>query len=299
MADFPPLFRESKPSPAGTVDVETPSVTHKLDSPQAIRFRYVEVTPEMAEEWLTRNLINRNIRKSTVAQLAKTMQSNEWRLTAETLKFDRQGVLLDGQHRLLAIIESGMTVPFHVCEGLASDVKRHLDTGSKRSFRDVLKMDREDHPTVLAGAAVWVFKYFIRRMDLNRFSHEECDGIIRQCPELREFCQYAFEIPAALCPRALGVALYYLCARKDADRADAFFDGLATNLRIENTPIHFLRERLLKEAGNRRGRFNNVTRAAFIIKAWNAYVTGEPLTKLAWNKADGFPFIIGDEESQD
>jgi hypothetical protein len=207
------------------VETPAPAITHPADHPEAIRFHYVEVTPDLAAQWLERNVLNRNVRKAEVSQLAKTMELGAWRLTAETLKFDGQGALLDGQHRLLAVVESGITVPFHVCEGLASDVKRHLDTGAKRSFGDVLKMDGEAHSALLSNAAAWVYRYTLQQIGLHRLSHEECDQTIAQHPGIREFLPYASQVKGLL-PGGLSVAWYYLCSRTHRDRATVFFTGL-------------------------------------------------------------------------
>lgn len=67
----------------------------------------VEVTPQMAQEWLATNAKNnRDLSKVTVKRYANDMVKGQWMVTGEAIKFDRTGRLIDGQHRLQALIES-------------------------------------------------------------------------------------------------------------------------------------------------------------------------------------------------
>lgn len=65
----------------------------------------------MAETWLSRNSNNRNLRGQVIASYARDMKSGAWVLNGETVKIASNGQLLDGQHRLNAVVESGQTVP--------------------------------------------------------------------------------------------------------------------------------------------------------------------------------------------
>lgn len=77
----------------------------------------VEVSPELAKEWLKSNTFNRKVSQSTVNRYARDMASGNWRLNHQGIAFDGQGVLVDGQHRLEAISKSGATVRIMVTWG--------------------------------------------------------------------------------------------------------------------------------------------------------------------------------------
>src|SRR4051794_7777218 len=68
--------------------------------------KIVIVTPELAKEWLamiTRS--QRKLRPGHVRMIARDIKEGRWLLTGESLIFDRDGGLLNGQHRLSGIIE--------------------------------------------------------------------------------------------------------------------------------------------------------------------------------------------------
>lgn len=95
------------------------------------------ITPEMAFELLTKNTKNyRRIHVPTVKYYAKEMQEGRWEMNGEPIQFAEDGTLLNGQHRLTAIVESGVTVPLLVVTGVKKDVAIY-DDGKTRSPMDV------------------------------------------------------------------------------------------------------------------------------------------------------------------
>lgn len=74
--------------------------------------KLVDVNPDMAAEMLEHNTMNRNISQLNVKRYAQAMQSGEWEQNGQTITIAEDGTILDGQHRLWSIIESGMTITF-------------------------------------------------------------------------------------------------------------------------------------------------------------------------------------------
>jgi hypothetical protein len=97
-----------------------------------------DITPRMAKEWLARLGKNRKLRKNLVGRYVKQLKRGEWHLTHQGVAFDEKGELIDGQHRLQAIVESGITARMPVATGVGQAAKMVLDTGSARSFHDAL-----------------------------------------------------------------------------------------------------------------------------------------------------------------
>ena len=75
------------------------------------------ITPDIAKQWLTKNVNNRKLRSATCAKYARDIKQGNWRLTHQGIAFDKSGNLVDGQHRLQAIIQAGMPVPMVVAYG--------------------------------------------------------------------------------------------------------------------------------------------------------------------------------------
>lgn len=100
------------------------------------------VTPEQAAEWLEDNYDkNRPLRHSWVEQLASRMRAGNWKLTHQGIAFDGSGKLIDGQHRLWAIVEYGQPVQMQVSRGVDRDSFGVLDQHRVRSVSDLAGAD--------------------------------------------------------------------------------------------------------------------------------------------------------------
>lgn len=113
--------------------------THKATAPTTTS-ETILVGPELAAKWLESNHhLNRNIIKESVAQFVRDMLNGRW-IPGTQIRFSKDGTLIDGQHRLRAIIESGTAQEFVVTRGCPNDTIKNLDTGCKRTARQNMKM---------------------------------------------------------------------------------------------------------------------------------------------------------------
>lgn len=100
--------------------------------------RVEHITPAVAEEMLLMNENNyRKMDKKRVKMFARDMANGEWELNGEAIKFNNRGELVDGQHRLAAIVEAGRTVDMLVIRGVMNNVKL-FDMGKNRTPREFL-----------------------------------------------------------------------------------------------------------------------------------------------------------------
>lgn len=103
----------------------------------------VDVTPEMAETLInTSNYDNRKVKNRVVEKYAKMMENGEWQFSPETISISKAGRLLNGQHRLLAVVKSGVTCRFLIAAGFDDDVFKVLDRGATRTTADALRMEK-------------------------------------------------------------------------------------------------------------------------------------------------------------
>jgi hypothetical protein len=117
------------------------------------------ITPEMATKWLEGNTHNRSIRDSKVDQYARDMLSGKWRLTHQGIAFGGDGTLLDGQHRLWAIVNSNRPTRMMVARGVPDDAQRVIDDNLPRTVVDALKFSRGQEATPMHVAiAKWLLK---------------------------------------------------------------------------------------------------------------------------------------------
>lgn len=112
------------------------------------------ITPEVAAKYLETNTSNRTVRKSLVSQYARDMTNGQWKLTHQGIAMNCDGRLLDGQHRLLAIIESGVAVQMLVARGVDSTNQLVMDDHAKRSASDALTLKRGERVTSTQVAIV-------------------------------------------------------------------------------------------------------------------------------------------------
>lgn len=114
----------------------------KISKAHTIKSQTVTITPAMAEEWLdteTINIANRGLSKDTVQRYAHDMLTGNW-MVGEPIMFDWEGVLIDGQHRLAAVIESGTEQDMQVSTGHDPEVRLRLNTGKSRNAQDALRI---------------------------------------------------------------------------------------------------------------------------------------------------------------
>ena len=100
--------------------------------------RILDITPSMAFGWLEGNTHNRPLRQVHVQRLARDMKAGRWRLTHQGIAFDTTGLLIDGQHRLCAVIEADMTVKMRVFFNEPPENRHALDIGERRSNLHVM-----------------------------------------------------------------------------------------------------------------------------------------------------------------
>lgn len=130
--------------------ISTPNYSTYRDIPNSLRL----VTPQMAEEILAKNTRNRPINKAYVRQLRRDLEEGRWKVTHQGVALADDGTVLDGQHRLLAIRDSGIAAPLFVAEGVDHDAFDAIDQHLKRTGGQVLAMAgvTKDAPRIMAMA---------------------------------------------------------------------------------------------------------------------------------------------------
>jgi hypothetical protein len=106
--------------------------------------RTVRVTPDLAEAWLKRNVVNRRLSLPHCERLAWDMKSGAWKLTHQGIAFNCQGDLTDGQHRLYANTLAGVPLLMRVTFNCESDFSSPMDIGKVRTAADILKVSVRD-----------------------------------------------------------------------------------------------------------------------------------------------------------
>ena len=109
----------------------------------ALETKVVTITPEIAANWLQKNMKNnRRINKDTVKRYARIMKTGGWDLTHQGIAFDDKGVLIDGQHRLVAICMANKPVDMMVTWGVEHTPgdALNIDVGQKRTLKNIMQI---------------------------------------------------------------------------------------------------------------------------------------------------------------
>ena len=258
-----------------------PTKTKPTDQPSV---EILDVTPELAESWLSRNPNNRNIRKAVVDGYARDMEAGSWALNGETVKFSVGNHLLDGQHRLSAIILAGTSVPMVVVRGLPEDVMQTVDAGAKRSYSDALKLMGEENTSTLAAVARRAVMWE-RGMKTNtgaiRPTPLEMTDFLERHPEVRTSADLAARLASReSLPASVYGLCHYLIAKLDTDDASHFLKRVADGDEIPRThPIGQLRRRIT-QVRVRGGRINETEGLALTIQTWNTVRSGSKTLRM-------------------
>jgi hypothetical protein len=246
------------------------------------------IGPELARKYLATNAGNRPRSRGVVWDYVGAMISGEWLFNGEAIKFDRDGKLVDGQHRLDAVIKSGKEILFLVIRGLDPEVFKTIDTGKKRSAGDVLAIRGVKNPNSVGAAMRLVHRTLAAELGLKkRISNTILDELRAQHPRMVPLMEEADKAPyatALLTPTALMFA-FYMAVHVDEARARTFFRVLAGRRvgREQSQPAEKLRERLAAVSEELVPPPPKV-RLAWVIGAWNLH--------MADSKADRFSRVI-------
>lgn len=252
-----------------------------------------DISVKKAQEWLKHNTTNRPVRQATVLRYSAAIKRGEWVVNGETLKFNCDGRLIDGQHRLYSIVAAGKGIKSYVVREVPENAFDTIDQGANRTLADVIHRHGEDNPKLLAAAVrtlAWFAEPTMGRKHWLPLTGKQALAILDANPGLRSSLKAAQNANKAL-PASQGAALHYLFSKKDSALADTFFEALASGESLKKTdPVYRLRERLI-ERRNKAVQIRSIVILALAVKAWNATRKSMPVKSLQWRIDEAFPEI--------
>jgi hypothetical protein len=257
------------------------------------------ITPDIAAAYLARNPRNRLIEKRIVRRYASAMRAGHWESTGQSIQFDTTGDLVDGQHRLTAIVETGLSFTMLVVRGLSPSVRDVIDTGKARTLADSLRLrGTADSPTV-GGMLRWKYRYdrglvFASSLDLD---HRTLEAVLDENPSIGESASARTLLqPKQLIPPTLAGWLLFELHRADAGMAAQFFDQFAAGSGIAKGDVAYIvRQRLISDLNSRQSLSHQrqATLAVLIVKGWNAFAEGRSVSNFVVKPNQPFPVIWG------
>lgn len=254
------------------------------------------ITPTEAKKILLQNTCNRRLRNHHVDKLAKEMIHKKWKKTGVTIQISESGRLLDGQHRLHAVLRSGISTEFIVIRGVPDESNDVIDTGVRRTNGDIFQYNGVSKNYTVIPAII-NFAYAIKRggQDVGFVDELTSQRLLELYNEREEFwnetttlAQNYYYQCGKLIPTSLIGGFYAVFYDIDKDDAKKFMYQLCTGKSITNESICVLKNKLLQLAASGEKLKTNF-RNGFIIKTWNAYRTNEEITALRVNQEEKFP----------
>jgi hypothetical protein len=261
------------------------------------------ITPARAAELLAANTTNRPLSRATVRAFAEAMRRGEWLVTHQGIAFDVNGVLVDGQHRLAAIIDADRPVELTMFTEVGEGTFDVLDIGKRRTAADVLAIEGEKNSILLAAMVriVWLYQ---NRADLNwsggaaAVSNHQVVQTLEAHPKLRDFLGVGEHIASAtgMIKSGAGAASYLVEQATKRTDLTGWYDGIIDGAglgkgdpRLQFRRVMFNMTR--KQAGQPMRRRDTREHVALYLKAFNAWHTGETLPHLRFSSREAMPRI--------
>lgn len=241
-----------------------------------------DVGPDLAEKFLEWNIDNRPITDRIVDSYARMMATGAWVPAAcPPLHFADTGKLTDGQKRLLAVVQSGVTLRFTLVLGLPESAQDVVDTGQHRLVAHQLKINRYKNPMVVAAAvrALWLWDHGSLISHLPSPSN----------PELLDYVPllsgegYSIEDSASFAvgsgarkflPQSVIAATHFRMSRVDPDAAAEFHGMLSSGAGMEEgSPVLALRETMLRRQSLKQT-LRQAEQIFLVVRAWQFWREG-------------------------
>lgn len=268
------------------------------------------ITPDMArdilavssEHFRNRPINTRGITKGATAY-ANAMRQGLWNAeNGETIKFDSDGILIDGWHRLEAVKMAGKPIQFLVVRGLQRNAFETIDVGTPRTLSDILYSDGciRKYPKVISAGAKKIITYIIKghlgNESLREHTPENCKKIILQHPLIEDAARhYSNASRRTVISQANFIATFVAVNEADQEKGAEFIKAIVYGENLKkNNPCLLLREQLTKlRISKKASVISQYHEGALVIKAWNYFYVGRRCGILRWGKEEAYPKFYG------
>lgn len=254
------------------------------------------VTPKTAIQWLSRNIKNRPLSKRAVKAYAEAMRDGQWKLNGDCIRFNSNGDLIDGQHRLHACVESGVSFQTYVIKGLDTDAFDTIDQGNKRSISDVFAKHGYKSYSTLAACVRWCFWCPVDGgYRSGQLRPDQAHQIVEDNPGIQDAVAATVSIvhtqsgSKLINPGLLAFLILRSSQVAEESEAVRFWNSVMHGEELRRgSPGHQLHKRLTNNLLSK-AKLDKTVIAALCIKAWNAHFLQQSVNVLKWQKDEEFP----------
>lgn len=243
------------------------------------------IDPTYAKQLLERGITNRPISETTVLRYAKDMKEGRWESNGQGIVLTDSGALLDGQHRMHAIVRSNVPVGMLVVRGVDEATFVTMDSGRARQLRDVLAIDGYKNATQLSAVARIAFNYVSGSGLRESPTKSTLRTFVVGHPYLDEISRHVFansgKGPVRRLNTMLAASLFLANSRHRFDpEIHEFHDGLVSGQGLFKGDARFaLREWIINHDRRLGGLPQDIIFSA-VVKAWNAFSRGTAVSVI-------------------
>lgn len=241
----------------GLTEAAPPAILDPIElissSMKDIAFAIEAIGPQRAAQYLSHNTGNRRISRAHVEALARDLTQDRWMFNAQPICFARSGWLLNGQHRLHAVILTGREIEVPVVRGLHEAAYATYDNHARRRADLGDRLDSfGDHALVYAMAnLLWQHERKTLSMHNAKATAAEIQQIVAEHPRLLMLRSFARKMGHFGRASVIGYAAYVM-ERDDAELAARFLAALETGAdQRPGHPMLALRGAMQKLRGNK------------------------------------------------
>lgn len=258
--------------------------------------KVVTLTPEDAAHLLESNQSNRPLNQQHVNRIAAQIRSGKWRFNGDTIKISNNNDILDGQHRLWAIISAELPVETILVRGIEQDAFATIDTLRKpRSGSDVLALlGVSNHRSTISVGLQWLIRWQRGRSGSvlenyrapqNRIENSDIEEAYRNNPGMARAAERANKLRGIVQPGMLAF-FYFILTNRNPDLAERMMHTLENPSGIGiNDPFFRFRAYCLGD----KGRKDAIVTIALMVKAANAAYEGREVKVLSWRNQGSVP----------
>ena len=258
----------------------------------------VLLSPELAMELLEHNKHNRPVRDQHVKRIADQIITGKWKFNGDTIRISKDGGVLDGQHRLWAIIEAKIAVDTVIIRGIERDAFATIDTiRAPRNGGDTLSLlGVTRHRSIVAGALAWYIRHKRGVLDSyrapqNRVENSDVEATFQTNRNIVKAVEQAMRIRRLANPSIMGF-VYYVAANRNPALALRMMAVLENPAGVSVNDAFFLLRSHFTSGYDPKKR-DPVQSIALAFKALNAAHNGLELKQLKWQSqgqtAEDFP----------
>ena len=267
----------------------------------------IEVTPRLAETWLENyNVDNRRLKSHIVDKYAYALAAGQWVVNGDAIRFDINNKLIDGQHRLEAVVKSGVSLQQQlIIRNLPVRAFDTIDDGAMRTASDVIQRLGVKNSTKAAAIAKNIILF-----DRGYGPHNQVQGRLVSKTDIAEFCSENYDAVqdairlakvgangCPLVPTAWGTVLFEARRIYGLETVEEFVDGAVNGGGHPNDPRNTIRKWVIRTRADASGQLSGVIQLAHLTKAFNHWINGKQLVKyIDWVVGKPFP-RVGDPVS--